>query len=34
MVKRTMAALPIYSFVLGLIALLGVMAIAGRGSSR
>src|SRR6266581_472266 len=29
-VKRTMAALPIYSFVLGLIALFGVMAIAGK----
>ena len=29
-VKRTMAALPIYSFVLGLIALFGVMAIAGH----
>ena len=28
-VKRTMAGLPIYSFVLGLIALFGVMAIAG-----
>ena len=29
-VKRTLAALPIYSFVLGLIALFGVMAIAGK----
>jgi SSS family solute:Na+ symporter len=29
-VKRTLAALPIYSFVLGLIALFGVMAIAGH----
>src|SRR5262250_2459267 len=29
-VKRTMAGLPIYSFVLGLIALFGVMAIAGN----
>jgi solute:Na+ symporter, SSS family len=29
-VKRTLAALPIYSFVLGLIALFGVMAIAGN----
>ena len=29
-VKRSMAALPIYSFVLGLIALFGVMAIAGH----
>jgi SSS family solute:Na+ symporter len=29
-VKRTLAALPIYSFVLGLIALFGVMAVAGN----
>ena len=29
-VKRTLAALPIYSFILGLIALFGVMAIAGK----
>jgi SSS family solute:Na+ symporter len=29
-VKRTMAGLPIYSFILGLIALFGVMAIAGH----
>jgi SSS family solute:Na+ symporter len=29
-IKRTLAALPIYSFILGLIALFGVMAIAGK----
>jgi len=29
-VKRTLAALPIYSFILGLIAMFGVMAIAGH----